>query len=127
MRIQPSGIKLLLATGVAVVTVCFSVSLRACPIEGPDEKMTLAHFWTFSVGDADFGIREWRCSGNASAGLPARTYTTVFLGSSEFGTRTPVLTVIGIGLGSLCAIGLLGGVVVRTRSCRTPEYENHAA
>ena len=99
MRIQPSKTIRFLATAVSVVTVLLNGSLHACPIEGPDEKMTLAYFWTFSIGDADFGIREWRFSGNASAGLPARTATTVFLGWGEFDTRMPALiTAITIGI-----------------------------
>jgi len=114
MRSQRSNLKRLMAIIVVAAGSFLNPALRACQIEGPDEKITVAHFWVASVGDADFGVREWRCSGNASAGVPARTYTTVFVGWGEISTRVSALAVVSIAIGGLCAIGLVCSAMLRT-------------
>jgi len=108
-RFQKSNLKRLMATIVVVAGAFLNLSLRACPIEGPEEKITLAHFWVVNVGDADFGVREWQCSGDASAGVPARTDTTVFVGWGEFSTRLSAFAVVSIAIVGVCAAGLLSG------------------
>lgn len=85
-----------------------SFGSEACPVTEPlDEEVSLAHFWTFSVGDRDFGIREWRYSGNWSIGKKPRSFITVFLGWGEFDVRLPALTVGVFSVLGLAAVGFL--------------------
>jgi len=83
-------------------------SSYACEVtEPPDEEMTLPHFWRFSVGSTEFGIREWRYSGNPTTGKKPRSHTTVFYGWGEFDVRLPAYTVLAIGIVGLGVVGLL--------------------
>jgi hypothetical protein len=52
MRGRRLKVMRLLACLVGVATASLSPIGRACPIGGPDEKVTLAHFWILSVGNA---------------------------------------------------------------------------
>ena len=121
MRFQSSNLKRLMAAIVVVAGAFSNPSLRACPMDGPDEQITLARFWVVNVGDADLGVREWRCSGNASAGVPARIYTTVFVGWGEFSTRVSALAVVALAIGGVCAVGLVSAGLLRALCGRKPE------
>jgi hypothetical protein len=106
MRIQVLNSWLLALLGMLAV----SFSSEACAVSEPlDEELSLAHFWTFSVGDKDFGIREWRYSGNPSIGKKPRSFTTFFLGWVEFDARLPALTV---GVLSVLVLGAVGFLIV---------------
>jgi hypothetical protein len=118
VRVRAMKMTRLMAVVVAAVGAFLSFSAPGCPIEGPDEDVTLAHFWVFSVGDADFGIREWNCSGNANARIPARTYTTLFLGWTECSTHLPAFAVIAIAFVGL-SVTKFFGFTARRRFGRT--------
>jgi hypothetical protein len=115
MRVCASRFSLLTVLAALVIlssSHAFAASSYSCELtEPPDEQLSLAHFWTFSVGDTEFGIREWRYSGNPTIGKSPRSFTTVFLGWGDLDVRLPAFTVIGFSVIGVGALGLLAAAV----------------
>ena len=122
MRIRVSRFSLL-AVLAALMTLFSSHSSAASAYasevtEPPDEEMSLPHFWRFSVGDTEFGIREWRYSGNPTSSKRPRSYTTVFYGWGESDVRLPAYTVLAIGIIGLSTVCVFAAGFSRLRRVR---------
>jgi hypothetical protein len=101
-----------LGAAVAVVCAVVRVCSRSTADDGlPKGELSLPHFWVTSIGGGDFGIREWRYTGDDS-GRGRKSFTTIFIGTREVSSRLPALVVVAFAAAGVIGLGLLSFTVV---------------